>query len=317
MGPLLRLPRVDAFLYRFVKRIIAAFVCRRCCRCCVLVIRRLLLLLLLLGLRRIFRGTLLLWWIIIITMTCSSSYLKKQRQALQLVLVAVRDNVDDSKGPPPSVTPWQRRRRRRWWQRREQERDDDCRPNTTAWGDPYGGLGVVHCRHSLCVCVCVCVCLCVCVYTDIGFGKALAVNVEWQWWDCQQRDNLLCVMVVVSVTVGTKDFAACRNIIRMDDVFKGYYIIRLGDYCRKGTLSIWNRHKANQTLEKPPWNDIHSRRIDLTSSQEYHGPENRSMLPWRTGCAPWAIPLLAKAEELVNMLDTVCLQPKAWKNLST
>ena len=98
----------------------------------------------------------------------------------------------------------------------------------------------------------------------------------------------------------------------------GWCVLRVlyntvGRLCRKGTLSIWNRHKANQTLEKPPWNDIHSRRIDLTSSQEYHGLESWSMLPWRTGCAHWAFPLLAKAEELVNMLDTVCLQPKVWK----
>ena len=35
-----------------------------------------------------------------------------------------------------------------------------------------------------------------------------------------------------------------------------------------------------------------------------------------TGCAPCAFPWVAKAEEVVNMLDTVCLQPKVWNNLS-
>ena len=34
------------------------------------------------------------------------------------------------------------------------------------------------------------------------------------------------------------------------------------------------------------------------------------------GCAPWASPWVAKAQEVVNMLDTVCLQPKVWNNLS-
>ena len=28
------------------------------------------------------------------------------------------------------------------------------------------------------------------------------------------------------------------------------------------------------------------------------------------GCFPWVSPMVAKAEESVNILDTVCLQPK-------